>query len=62
MLDPILNTGTTLELFGVKLGIILYADGTGLISTSMEPLQNALLIIEKYCLEHMIKINESKTE
>ena len=58
----ILNSGTILELFGVKLEIISYADDTVLICSSLEALQNALSIIEKYCLEHKIKINESKTE
>ena len=58
MLELILNSGKTLEILGVKLEIICYADDTVLICTSMEALQNALLIIENYCLEHIVVLQE----
>lgn len=62
MSKQVLNTKLTSKLGELETGMLLYADDTVVCTNSIKSLNEILTIIVKYCAEHEIMINASKTK
>ena len=62
LLNEIESSSIGTEVYGVKTGVIMFADDLLVICDSKSKMQCILKIIEKYCNKKEIKINGNKTQ
>ncbi len=62
MIDQVIENGRIVDTYGIRSGIICYADDTTVASKNIKDLTSSTNVISNYCVNNEIKLNESKTK